>query len=82
MPNLLRGLSMVLTCLMVLVIFGCAEDNEAFVKAQAEANALTDKTGPTPGERPRNPQEYFKQQQERQSNMFSKGSGYPVPRKK
>ena len=44
MSSLVRVLSMIVVCSLVLAVVGCAEDNEAFVKKQAEANAGKDKT--------------------------------------
>ena len=82
MQSLYRGLGMVFAFSMVLVIFGCAEDNEAFVKAQAAANASTDKTAGTPAPRPKDQVEYFKQQQQQQAGTYSKSSGYPGAKSK
>lgn len=82
MLKLVRGLSVVFASSVGLAMVGCSEDNEAFVRAQASANALTDKSSGTPGERPQSQTQYFKLQQERQANTYSKASGYPGARKK
>ena len=82
MPNLVRGFTLMMACAAGLAVAGCAEDNEAFVRAQAEANKATDKTSASTGPVPRNQTDYFKQQQERQAGMFAKGSGYPGVKRK
>ena len=80
MSRFLRGMTGIFMCSMVFSTIGCAEDNEALVRAQAEANKLSDKTSSMAGARPSNPGEYYKQQQARQAAAFSRASGYPAPK--
>jgi len=77
MKSMTRALATAVLSLPLLGLVGCSQDNEAFVKAQADANAAKDDgSSQNKGDVPRTQADYAAQQQKRMQSA-GKQAGYP-----
>lgn len=76
------GFAVVGTGLSLLVLAGCSEDNEAAFKQQAASAPAKAEGDLPPPPQAKNLDDYAKQHQQQQQNMYGGSAGYPGSKRK